>query len=199
MKTKSLHLIHIILIVFILTNCRSFENKSFNLPKTGDLILKKTTKEEVISRYGKPHNEVKKLMNGKMILFLRYRDASASFWTGEFTGEKVMTFGFYNDKLCGYFLHNAFDEAQKDIDESNIELIQKGISNQKNIYRLFSKPNGVYIYPAIEEELENNDKELHYFYKKYNDRLKYTFKKLRFVLDSNSVVKKVDYFTSTTK
>jgi len=194
MKTRIIHLVYLFIIIFILINCQS-SNHSFVLPQPYDLILNQTTIKDIASKYGNPNTIYKKLMNGKMVVILNYYKANYSVWNGDYFGDKFMLFFFYNNLLCGYLMNDMFEEQQHNIYESKFALIEEGKTNKNDIHNLFSKPNGIFIYPAIKEDSDVFDKEWHYIFRKYDTYQKYILKNLIVYLDSNSVVKKIDYFT----
>jgi len=125
----------------------------FEPPSYDSIVLKETTRQEVLKRFGKPYSEGKILKEEQSILSLSYAHATGGFATGHGGGSvipaRAMVYQFVEDLLVGYSYSSSYEDDHTDFDESKIAEIKKGETTKDQLIALVGPPRGKCVYPMI--------------------------------------------------
>lgn len=168
----------------------------FVRPADTDLVLGKTTDQQVLALLGKPFQEASGLSNGKAIRTLAYAYAS---FGGEPKNKGVtpvhgLTLVFHEGKLVSKLYMSNLKQDATDFDGSKAELIQSGKTTLAQINTMFGPAPGEAIYPAIKQ---TTGRGLLYSYQEMRG-LTPSQKRLTVVLDAQGTVIDVEYQTQGT-
>ena len=124
--------------------------RAFVRPNASDLILGKTTEQEVRQRMGDPPRQGTMVKNGETLTTLSYAYALAYPYVDDV---KVRAMGFYflRGVLAGYEFTSSFKEDKTRFDEGKVAQIRRGESKRDDIVVLLGQPTGLYSYPLIKE------------------------------------------------
>ena len=179
--------------ILFLSSCAG---TNFVRPEPGALSLKSTTYKDIINQFGNPYREGTKLKNEEMIKTITYAYSSVGgmpLYEGV-TPARAIAFHFLDDVLVGYEFTSSFKEDNSDFDDSKITLIKKGKTTRDQVVSLLGKPEGIYVYPLIEDR---GNTALVYMYNHF--RQYKVYQKMLFVSMKDDIVADVDFTTSGNK
>ncbi len=182
-----------LLAAVMLTGCAGTK---FVRPTDADLVLGKTTDQQVLAQLGKPFQEASGLSNGKTIRTLAYAYAS---FGGEPKNKGVtpvhgLTLVFHEGRLVSKLYMSNLKQDATDFDGSKAELIQSGKTTLAQINTMFGPAPGEAIYPAIKQ---TTGRGLLYSYQEMRGFTP-SQKRLTVVLDAQGTVIDVEYQTQGT-
>lgn len=173
------------------TGCAS---SGSNQPKD-DLVLGRTSRQEILQRLGSPYREGTLAKNGKQLKTMTYAFAT----TGGTPVREGVTpargqgFYFLDDKLAGYDFTSSWKEDQTDFDARKVAEIKKGVSTRADVLRLIGRPGGKYGYPLIASQNGQADVYLYAESKGGPVNVKFYQKHLVVTYDERGVVSNVEY------
>jgi hypothetical protein len=186
------HVLTIVLCMGI-SSCKT-AGENFSKPPLEDFKIGATTLREVRSAYGKPFETSKITKHDKFVDVLNYYFTEYDdLFRGKHRASKFLSFYFSDSTLCGFIYGSSFEDDGVGFDDSKINLIQKGKTTNSEVEKLLGKPNGKMMFPNLDKEASEKDKEWVYFQYKFLDLNNRATKKLEILFDSNSVVKKVTF------
>lgn len=187
-------IVFVLLLVVICTACSS--GRDFVRPTDSSFVLGKTTIQEIRQHYGEPSREesVKAGATGEPIKLLMYSYAFSRL-RGLPTTVRVMSCFFHNDILVGYDYKSDFPEDNTNFDETKINRIIKGVSQEREIISLIGNPTGRDIYPLT----DMNSKSLSYNYMESNAQLQIFSKFLLILLDKDGIVTDIKFVSNGRK
>jgi hypothetical protein len=160
-----------------------------------NLVMGRTSRQEVLQRLGSPYREGTMTKNGKQLKTMTYAFAT----TGGTPAREGVTpargqgFYFLDDKLAGYDFTSSWKEDASDFDAAKVPQIKKGMSTRADVMRLIGRPGGKYAYPMIPNQNEQADVYLYAETKGSAFNVKFYQKHLVVTYDERGVVSNVDY------
>jgi hypothetical protein len=160
-------------------------------PADSELVLGKTTEQEVMARMGKPFQEASGLSNGKQIRTLGYAYASMG---GQPKAKGVtpvygLTVVFSEGKLVSRVYLSNLKEDATDFDDSKVPLIEVGKTTVAQVNTLFGPAPGEAIFPSIKQPV---GRAAIYTYQEMRG-FTLSHKVLTVVFDPQGIVADVDY------
>ena len=174
--------------------------KEFVRPSSDELVLGKTTEQEIRKRMGDPERQGTVFRNGQTVTTLSYGYALAVPYVDD-VKTRAMGFYFLNGTLVGYEFTSSFDGDKTRFDESKIGNIQRGQTTRQDVIALFGRPGGMYAYPLLKDK---DAIALVYFFidserHPFGATVKQTRKLLVVPIDRQGVVSDVEYTASEPK
>src|SRR2546423_5502222 len=125
--------------------------RAFVRPNASDLILGKTTEQEVRQRMGDPPRQGTMVKNGETLTTLSYAYALAYPYVDDV---KVRAMGFYflRGVLAGYEFTSSFKEDKTRFDEGKVLQIRCAESKREDVVVLLGHPTGFCSFPLIKEK-----------------------------------------------
>src|SRR5438132_8502167 len=122
-------------------------------PPEDDLVLGRTSREEILQRLGSPYREDTVTKNGKRLETMTYAFATTGGTPVRAGVSATRGQGFYflDDKLAGYDFSSSWKEDQTDFDGAKVPQIKKGVTTRDEVLRLIGRPGGKYAYPLISD------------------------------------------------
>ena len=182
-----------VIVILFLASCAG---TNFVKPQPESLSLKRTTYQEIIDQFGKPYREGTKLTNESMIKTITYAYSSVggtALYKGV-TPARAIAFHFLDDLLVGYEFTSSFKKDNSDFDDSKIALIKKGKTTHDQVVSLLGEPEGIYVYPLIEDRENKAMVYMYNHFKRYN-----VYQKVLIVSMKADTVADVDFTTSGNK
>jgi hypothetical protein len=182
-----------VIVILFLASCAG---TNFVKPQSESLSLKRTTYQEIIDQFGKPYREGTKLTNESMIKTITYAYSSVggtALYEGV-TPARAIAFHFLDDLLVGYEFTSSFKKDNSDFDDSKIALIKKGKTTHDQVVSLLGEPEGIYVYPLIEDRENRAMVYMYNHFKRYN-----VYQKVLIVSMKDDTVADVDFTTSGNK
>lgn len=176
--------------------------KEFAKLEKNRLVFGSDTKESIIQKMGRPKSEGSLSKNGKLFETTGYIYGNQ--W-GDAAYEDVLpqryqSFIFFENKLVGHEFSSSWATDPTDFNHFKVSKIEEGVTTIQEVFALFGKTGGEYIYPLVEEESKRAKVYLY-------SQIKITgfmsssayFKKLVIIYDDKGIVTDVDYSASGTK
>ena len=160
-----------------------------------DLMLGRTSRQEILQRLGTPYREGALTKNGKQLKTMTYAFGAMGGTPARqgVSPERGQGFYFFEDKLAGYDFQSSWKEDQTDFDATKLREIKKGVSTRADVARLIGRPGGKYAYPMIANQNEQADVYLYAETKGSPFNIKFYQKHLIVTYDERGVVSNVDY------
>jgi outer membrane protein assembly factor BamE (lipoprotein component of BamABCDE complex) len=170
----------------------------FKRPDSSQVVLGKTSVDEVIRMMGEPRTTGEALRNNERIRTLTYAFAQAG-GTPKYPGvtpARAMSFSSFEGVIVSHDFISSFAEDATDFDDAKISEIIKGKSTRADVLALLGKPCGEALYPVIKER-QNTAVIYAYTQVKGSPFNLQVYRKILIVsLDPSGVVADVDFSTS---
>jgi outer membrane protein assembly factor BamE (lipoprotein component of BamABCDE complex) len=164
----------------------------FGRPAPDWLPVGRTTRAEIIARFGEPTVREQFTNNGKIVESLSYeysrRDVGEPWWV-----YKYLWCYFSGDTFLGHRFRSALPEGQVDFDEKKLTSVVKGTTTADQIFALFGPPASSYVYPATADKKTGpGDTAVGYFFAARRADV-IDFKRLEVTFGPDRVVKDFDF------
>ena len=162
--------------------------KNFVRPTSSTCLLGKTTKAEILSRYGTPSSTGQFTTNGKLVDSVHYYYAIRDL--DRWTYKKHGWFYFIEDRLIGYSVANGLPGEQVDFDAKKAASVKKGVTTKRQVLADFGEPAASAMYPMTPEKTsEPGDTFIRYEYLRIHGSGAYQRKDFSVLFDSNDIAK----------
>lgn len=184
----------VVAVSLALGGCVSTRSQVQRVPDQ-DLILGRTTKEEIVARMGTPGRESVRMENDKEIQVLAYVYATMYTNDAQITGTpaaRSQSFSFHEDVLVGHQFMSSFKSASTDFDDTVVESFKEGETTRADVIAALGRPTGRWIYPMVDEP---GDEGIGYAFSFVDTRkagIPRLFKRLNVVLGPDDVVRKIE-------
>jgi len=136
----------------MISACLSFQ--TVERPEENSLILRQTTKEEILKKYGKPNQRSESIRNFEPFITFIYAHVSGTAKPLHEYAQptKTLALNFHKDKLVSYSFLANFANDHTDFDESKVKLVQKGKHTKTDVRNLLGTPAGKGVWPILASE-----------------------------------------------
>jgi hypothetical protein len=126
----------------------------FEAPSYESIILKETTRQEILNRFGTPLKEGKLLKQEQMLNTVSYAMATGG---GVALGHgglsvipsRAMAYFFLDDRVIAFRFLSSYEEDHTDFDDTKVPTIKKGETTKDQVIALLGPPRGKCVYPFI--------------------------------------------------
>ena len=171
--------------------------RNFTRPSDDSIALGKTTRAEIVERFGKPTQESTLLKNGQTLKSGIYSYARGAIAGGAhasgITPGRAIGFWYAGDIVVGYDFLSSFEEDHTDFDDSKVAVIKEGKTSREEVLTLLGPPQGRQIFPLVDNQ---EDAGLVYLYTQFKAPATIYRKVLTVAIAPDGVVRKVTYTQS---
>jgi hypothetical protein len=118
-------------------------------PRPDQLVLGKTTYDEVVRRFGPPQAQGQSLHNDQTVRDVSYGQTGApsDAAVAGITPARAMGYYFVDDTLVGYEFISTFKADATDFDDAKAQQISPGTTTEAQVVALLGPPAGRCIFP----------------------------------------------------
>lgn len=171
----------------------------FDRVQNNELVLNKTTEQEIVGRLGSPGAVGTKNENGVQVRTIVYSYATSMTTAGMVAGvpsSRAQSFAFHGNKLVGYQYSSNFMTDNTNFSEATVLAFKEGVTTRAEVVRALGEPTGESVYPLVEGK---DDRAVGYQFS-FVDTRKYNMaveaKALTIVFGPNDVARKIVYTKS---
>lgn len=162
------------------------------------LVLGRTTPEQITARLGAPYREGTLTKNDRQVRTMTYAYASTG---GEAAADGVTPargqgFYFFENKLVGWEFTSSWKADSTDFDGAKVQSIKRGESTRADVERLLGRAGGKLVYPMIPGR---DEEAVNYVYSQTKGtafNLQFYLKQLFVTFDRKGVVTNVEFVES---
>ena len=162
--------------------------KDFVRPDSRAVTIDRSTRAEILQRYGEPYSTGEITKHNYLLTTLHYYYAEARY--GGVVYKKHCWFYFVGETLIGYSFVTGLPDQQISLDSSKVPFVVKGKTTKRDVLAIFGEPTGRFTYPAIRDEgTVAGDSMVVYEVHRWSSAKSYEHKVLEVVFDVRGVVK----------
>lgn len=130
--------------------------RNFERPADDSLSLGKTTRSEIVARFGKPAQEGTLVQNGQTVKSAVYSFARGGIGSGALhvgvTPARAIAFSFAGDLLVGYDFVSSFEADHTDFNDAKVVDLKEGQTSRQEVLTLLGPPHGRQKFPLVDRE-----------------------------------------------
>ena len=177
-----------------LSGCVAEAGRNFERPAEESLALGKTTRTEILARFGPPISEGSRIQNGQPIktLSYSYSRATAAAHASRVTPARAIGFAFADGVLVGYDFQSSFEEEHTDFNEARVADLKEGTTTREQLLSLLGPPQGRQIHPMIDSK---GDEGWFYIYSQWKKGTGIYLKSLLVTIAPDGIIRKVSFLS----